>query len=88
MTVLDEMGKSLPALDVFSKTIQYLSDDMLSSVNQFLLKSPNDKKRGLPNRVDETNVLWVITVPAMWTQSARRFMREAAIQVHSYSLFT
>ena len=33
------------------------------------------------SEVDEKMIRWVLTVPAIWTDSAKQFMREAAFQV-------
>jgi hypothetical protein len=37
------------------------------------------KSRG--NMIREENILWVITVPAIWNDGAKQFTREAAIMV-------
>ncbi|KAL4239139.1 hypothetical protein ACF0H5_003841 [Mactra antiquata] len=80
LTIQEEMGKSLPALDVFKMTIKYLSEDMMKKINELHEQEAKEEKRTSPNTVDKTNVLWVITVPAIWTQATRYFMREAASQ--------
>jgi hypothetical protein len=61
--------KRLPAKTVFSMAIRYLKDHLLTTVR---------------NRVPsilETDVHWVLTVPAIWTDAAKQFMREAATDV-------
>ncbi|XP_060578823.1 heat shock 70 kDa protein 12B-like [Ruditapes philippinarum] len=69
MTIEDEMGKSMIALNVFAIAIEYLVGDMMKSVND-TLKTPLKKD----------DVHWVLTVPAIWTDAAKQFMREAAVQ--------
>ena len=66
----DEMGKTLTALDVFAISIKFLVDDMHEVVNL--------RVSGVIRRDD---VHWVLTVPAIWTDSAKQFMREAAEKV-------
>ena len=63
-------GKSVRALDIFSYSLKYLKDKALERISE---------QSGVQYQTEE--VLWVITVPAIWKQSAKQFMREAAIQV-------
>ena len=65
----DETGKQMDALTIFAYSIQYLKDHLLGVVC-----------RGSPG-LDERDVGWVITVPALWAESAKKFMRQAAQQV-------
>ncbi|XP_060594826.1 heat shock 70 kDa protein 12A-like isoform X2 [Ruditapes philippinarum] len=69
MTIEDEMGKSMVALNVFAMAIEYLVGDMMKSV-----------KDKLTSAVEKDEVHWVLTVPAIWTDAAKQFMREAAVQ--------
>ena len=64
------MGKSLPAIKVFSLSINYLVDNMIMF--------GRDKVSGVVTRED---VHWVLTVPAIWTDAAKQFMRKAAEEV-------
>ena len=64
------MGKSLPAIKVFSLSINYLVDN--------LIMFGRDKVSGVVTRED---VHWVLTVPAIWTDAAKQFMRKAAEEV-------
>ena len=57
------------ALDVFAASIRYLKDELLRRVTIAV-------KDFRP-----TDVHWVITVPAIWEDSAKQFMREAALGV-------
>ncbi|KAH3713377.1 heat shock 70 kDa protein 12A-like [Dreissena polymorpha] len=62
----DETGKMLPALTVFSLSIRYMKEDMeRMSEKQLCGIHPGD-------------IHWVITVPAIWDDSAKNFMRLAA----------
>ena len=62
-------GKTLSALTVFSLSIRALKDHLLEML----------ESRGTTLRAEE--VLWVLTVPAIWTDSAKSFMRRAAVEV-------
>lgn len=70
MTLEDEMGKSLIALDVFCLAIKYLVEDMMK-----------DSKERLMSPLNVSDVHWVLTVPAIWNDAAKQFMREAALMV-------
>lgn len=64
--VEDAVGRLHPLLDVMSRFIGALK-------NHFL------KKYG--SNVNREKTLWVITVPAIWSERAKQFMREAAEKV-------
>ncbi|XP_071157510.1 heat shock 70 kDa protein 12A-like [Mytilus edulis] len=69
LMIEDEQGKPMSALIVFAESIRYLKD-------QFLL---NQQVQGL--KFDPNNdIHWVLTVPAIWTDRAKQFIREAAKQ--------
>lgn len=67
LPIEDEMGKSLPALRVFSLSIKYLTDHLIGICQ--------DKVAGALTKED---FHWVITVPAIWSDAAKQFMRESA----------
>ncbi|XP_068713523.1 heat shock 70 kDa protein 12A-like [Montipora foliosa] len=62
-------GKNVRALDIFSYSLEYLKDKALERISD---------ESGIEYTAEE--VRWVITVPAIWKQSAKQFMREAAYQ--------
>ncbi|KAL3863802.1 hypothetical protein ACJMK2_005534 [Sinanodonta woodiana] len=68
MTIEDISGKSVLALDVFSASIKYLKNHLLEVLN------------GKEEYVSilENDIHWVLTVPAIWNDSSKQFMREAA----------
>ncbi|XP_045207711.2 heat shock 70 kDa protein 12B-like [Mercenaria mercenaria] len=68
-TIADEMGKELPAIDVFAMSIKFIVDDMMVVVNQ-----------RLTGIIMETDIHWVLTVPTIWSDFAKQFMRHAAIK--------
>lgn len=63
--ISDINGKELPAMYVFSKAIEYMHDHLLKGLNE----------------QDDEEIKWVLTVPAIWDNSAKQFMRDAAEQV-------
>jgi len=65
----DDAGKQMPAMDVFSACIRYLKDQLFG---QSRLQMP---------KIQESDIRWVITVPAIWNEPAKQFMREAAVKV-------
>ena len=65
----EENGKELEAIKVFQYSIQYLKDHLVETVRKTL------------NDIREDDIRWVITVPAIWNDSAKKFMRQAASQV-------
>jgi molecular chaperone DnaK (HSP70) len=63
------MGNKLPAFDIFKMSISYLK---LEAEKMLMEKG---------YRVNPDDVKWIITVPAIWSDAAKQFMREAAEQV-------
>ena len=57
-------------MDVFAMSIKHLKEEM-----------ELDFKKGCAGVHGDGEIFWVITVPAIWSDSAKQFMREAAIQV-------
>ena len=55
---------------VFCHGIKFLKDHLVQH-----LESTYD-------RLSEGDIHWVLTVPSIWNESAKQFMREAASKVH------
>ncbi|KAK3593606.1 hypothetical protein CHS0354_018704 [Potamilus streckersoni] len=74
----DEFGKPLQAKEVFAHGIRYLKNHALDLMN---LQGKH---------MDESEISWVLTVPAIWSDGAKQFMREAAqscgIENHQLSI--
>ncbi|XP_060603565.1 heat shock 70 kDa protein 12B-like [Ruditapes philippinarum] len=66
MTLEDEFGKPLLAVDVFGMSIMFLVDDMLKSAS-----------KGIDGIIKPWEIHLVVTVPAIWSDAAKQFMREA-----------
>jgi hypothetical protein len=67
-------SKKLLAKTVFSQSIKYLKDD--------LIKLSESRIAG--GGLHDKDIHWVLTVPAIWNDAAKQFMREAAQQVKHY----
>ena len=70
MIMKDERGKEMNAFKVFVSAIKHLRDVVLKKIK---------RQRVLNLTSDEVN--WIITVPAIWSNVSKQFMREAAIDV-------
>ncbi|CAC5400314.1 unnamed protein product [Mytilus coruscus] len=68
LMIEDIGGKSLLALDVFSLSIKALKDHFIETINDLVADIQID------------DVLWVLTVPAIWNDNAKLFMRKSAEQ--------
>ena len=65
-------GSSWSLLEVVSKTLRYVKDEALRECG-----------RSMPNGMDPKDVQWVLTVPAIWADGAKGFMRKAAFQAYA-----
>nr|XP_034316125.1 heat shock 70 kDa protein 12B-like [Crassostrea gigas] len=70
LMIKDVTGKEMKAMDVFSICIKYLKNAMLSEMNLQLAEG----------QIIENDIDFVLTVPAIWGDEAKLFMREAAIK--------
>ncbi|XP_052099751.1 heat shock 70 kDa protein 12B-like isoform X9 [Mytilus californianus] len=64
----DVTGKTLAALEVFSKFIKALKDHLLTQIIE----------KG--KTIEPHEIRWVLTVPTIWTDASKQFMRECAHQ--------
>lgn len=69
--ITDITGKKMRAMDIFSISIKYLKNTMLKAMNIRLADGTFSEK----------DIDFVLTVPAIWGDEAKLFMREAALQV-------
>lgn len=66
----DGLGKSLSAIEVFSLAINYLAKSMRELLDTLMKKV-----------LLKSDIQWVLTVPAIWSEVAKQFKREAAEDV-------
>lgn len=76
-TELPDLSQTIkmPAITIFTMAIRYLKDHALH-----LLNNPRNPEVC----VRESDVYFVLTVPAIWDDKARLFMREAAVQARYF----
>lgn len=67
-------GQRVLAYLVFGHALRYFKDSCLRAINESLVGG---------TAITTEDVQWVITVPAIWRQSAKQFMRYAATEVSS-----
>ncbi|XP_019622013.1 PREDICTED: heat shock 70 kDa protein 12A-like [Branchiostoma belcheri] len=68
-------GKTLPAMSVFSHALCYLKQHMMDEIG----------KVSSTMHIGDRDIRWVITVPAIWNDAAKQFMREAAYNANIVS---
>ena len=71
MVIRDINQRTMSALKVFSAALRFLKDEAVASVN----------RHSSGYEFTASAFKWVLTVPAIWDNPARQFMREAAEQV-------
>ena len=64
-------GQPVKALKVFAHSIKFIRDEAL----KVLSSETGD------NNFRVEDIQWVLTVPAIWSPTAKQFMREAAYEV-------
>lgn len=69
MTLKDDQGRPMRALDVFSASIRYMNGEVWEKLQNAIMK------------IKESDIHWVLTVPAIWEDGAKQFMRLAANKV-------
>lgn len=67
----------MPAVDIFSHAIKYLKDHLLN------------EHEGRGTSIKDLDIHWVLTVPAIWDDPAKQFMRKAAekVTLQFYKIF-
>ena len=76
LSIQDIDGKSVNALRVFAECIQFLRGHFIDCLNA----------RNLG--ITEKDICYVVTVPAIWSDAAKQFMKEAAIKVNYANTLT
>ena len=70
-TLADDKGLELPAITVFSLAIGFLKNHLLESLNR------------KDSSLTMEDIHWVLTVPAIWNDMAKQFMRKSAVAVRT-----
>lgn len=69
----DACGKSMTAMKVFSESLKFLMNNFLNVLKERIQSPPMQY------------ISWVLTVPAIWTDKAKEFMRLAALEVDYFT---
>jgi len=67
-------GRRFPAFKVVSMTLRFFKDHALRELSN-----------QCGTTIDNDDVRWIITVPAIWNEQAKQFMRQAAYEVTNAS---
>lgn len=70
MTIEDVAGRSFPAKSIFTSSIKALVDHFKKSFG----------KQNV-SKVRDDDIKWVLTVPAIWSEPAKKYMRMCATDV-------
>lgn len=70
MELVATNGERVRALLVFAHALRYFKDMCLREIGE-----------QSTSHVTVNDIRWVITVPAIWRESAKQFMRKAAVEV-------
>ena len=69
--IYDTEGNPMKAMTVFSRILEHLQEIILISISSAKIFTDTDSFRN--------NITWILTIPAIWSDAARQFMRKAAI---------
>lgn len=61
-------GRELPLLKVISESLRYIADKAIAKLTEQV------------GKVVKTKIRWVLTVPALWSEEHKFFMRKAALE--------
>ena len=61
-------GRELPLMKVISESLRYIGDKALEKLSEQV------------GKVVKTKIRWVLTVPALWSEEHKFFMRKAATE--------
>lgn len=70
MTIKDNNGKTVLAVDVFALSIRALVNYVMECL-----------KSCISTPFEQIEIQWVLTVPAIWADNSNEFMRESAEKV-------
>lgn len=61
-------GREMPLMKVISESLKFIADKALAKLTEQV------------GRVVKTKIQWVLTVPALWDEKHKQFMRQAAAE--------
>ena len=69
MVLKDKTGKQCSAVEVFTLSVKFFVDHLIRILER------------RHTRLRDEDILWVLTVPSVWTDIAKQLMRESAEKV-------
>lgn len=60
-------GRELPLMRVISESLKYIAEKALEKLSEQV------------GKIVATKIRWVLTVPALWSEEHKHFMRRAAV---------
>ena len=69
-----ENGKELPVVIVITKLLEFFKREFIGEYSEF----SKDHKPALPSI---SHIMWILTVPAIWSLAAKQIMKDAAKMV-------
>ena len=61
-------GRELPLMKVISESLKYIAEKGLEKLSEQV------------GKIVATKIRWVLTVPALWSEEHKHFMRKAAVE--------
>ena len=61
-------GRELPLMQVTSESLKYIAEKGLEKLSEQV------------GKIVATKIRWVLTVPALWSEEHKHFMRKAAVE--------
>ena len=61
-------GRELPLMRVISESLKYIAEKALEKLSEQV------------GKIVATKIRWVLTVPALWSEEHKHFMRRAAVE--------
>ncbi|CAG9324336.1 unnamed protein product [Blepharisma stoltei] len=61
-------GREMPLMTVISETLRFISDKAIQKLSEQV------------GKVVKTKIMWVLTVPALWSEEHKQFMRSACVE--------
>ena len=69
MEIEDILGKKMKAIDIFTHALSFIKGHFLQEIKTLF---------------KEKDIYWILTVPAIWSDLAKTFMRTAATNVSAF----
>ena len=61
-------GRELPLMKVIAESLKYIAEKAIEKLSESV------------GKIVSTKIRWVLTVPALWSEEHKHFMRKAAVE--------